>query len=68
MCVSVDDPLAPCITFSMRFILYQIWTTYINFKKYEEYLRELDLKQTDGQSDRQTNGMYKQFSNLLEGV
>ena len=27
---------------------------YINFKTFEEYLRELERRQTDGQTDRQT--------------
>ena len=35
---------------------------------FEEYLRELERAQTDGQTERQTNQMHKHFSTLLESV
>ena len=38
--------------------------TYINFKTFEEYLRDLESGQTDGQTDRQQ----KHFLTLLESV
>ena len=44
-----------------RFTLCQIWITYINFKTYEVYLRELKHDQTG-------NRMHKHFSFLLESV
>ena len=36
-------------------MLYQIRVTYLNFKTYEEYLRELERAQMDKQMDRQTD-------------
>ena len=36
----------------------------MNFKTFEEYLRELKREQTD----RKTNRMHKHFSTLLESV
>ena len=45
-------------------MLRQIEITYINFKTFEEYLRELERAQTD----RQTSRMNKHFSTLLENV
>ena len=42
--------------------------TYINFKTFEEYLRELERGQTDEQTDRQKNRMHKHCSTLLESV
>ena len=62
LCRQIISPIY--ITFSIRFILCQIWITYINFKTFEEYLRELDL----GQTYRQTNQMHTHFSTLLESV
>ena len=54
MCVSVGSPLVVCIPFSIRFMLCQIWITYMNFMIFEEYLWELERGQTDRQTDRQT--------------
>ena len=38
-------------------MLYQILATYLNFKTFEEYLRELEHGQTDIQTDRQTESI-----------
>ena len=51
LCVSIDEPLSPGIPFSQQFILYQMWTTYIIFKTFEEYLWELKHAETNGQTD-----------------
>ena len=44
----------------------------MNFKTFEDYLRELERAQTDRrtdrQTDRETNRMHKHFSTLLESV
>ena len=53
LCVSVDEPLVPCISFSILPILYQMWKAYINLTTFEEYLWQLESAQTEGQADRQ---------------
>ena len=40
LCASVEEPLTLYITFSVSFILYQVLIASINFKTFEEYLRE----------------------------
>ena len=40
----------------------------INFKIFEEDLRELERAQRDGRTDRQTNQMHKHLPTLLESV
>ena len=71
MCASVDERWIPYIPFWIGFILCQINITYINFKTYEEYLRELESVQRDGQTDRQMECInvfqlcWKEFKNDL---
>ena len=48
LCVSVNKPLNPYISFSIQSILYQIRTACINLHRFEEYLRELESSQRDG--------------------
>ena len=50
---SADEPVVVCIAFSIRPMLCQIEITYINFKAFEEYLRELECGQTDRQTEFQ---------------
>ena len=52
MRASVDELLDVCTSISMRFMLYQIRITYINFKTCGEYVRELERAQMDEQNDR----------------
>ena len=66
MCVSVDEYLAACISFSIR--PFYITSDNINFTTFQEDLRKLERAQTDEQTDRQTNLMHKHFLTFLEFV
>ena len=65
MWVSVDETLVPYIPFSLQLILYEIRTTYINFKTFVNYLREFKSAQTDGHADKQNA---KRFPTFLKSV
>ena len=56
------------IIFNTVHSISDINNTCINFTTFEEYLRELEYAQTDGQTERQTNQMHKHFSTLSENV
>ena len=61
---SVNENLIPCIPFSILSLLYPIWISGINLKRYEDFLRQLECAQTD----RQANQMHNLLSTLLESV
>ena len=55
-----------CVSVQIMYKLFSLLNTItnINFKTFEEYLRELERAQTD----RQTNRMHKRFSTFLKNV
>ena len=50
-CTLVAEVLVVYGWISIRWMLYQVWITYINFKTSEEYMQELDSAETDRQTE-----------------
>ena len=67
LCVSVDESLFLNHAISMRSMLHYILMTYINFKAFEECLRDLKRAQTDRQTNKpNTKTLFNFFVKCLK--